>query len=516
MRVNSTFLAALVAVALGTGCHRGSDAARTTVVAGQSIGVVAGIGSAAGTAVVVPPDALPPGATVKIFPWLLDAPSGFAHAGPAARIEFDRVLAPGQSALVTLPFDPCLVLAQGAVPGDLVVLVVEYDGPAAIVTPLVIDAGDETVEFAVTSSVAVMALVPEGARAPTPPLVGLSTHALAVDADNGVWSWGLNYAGQLGGGAGDARNFSADVPGLSDVISVEAGDGFSAVLKGDGTVYAWGANFAGQLGPRAASVPLDQPAKVLGLGCIEKIAVGGTAATVLALGRDGMLYSWGRNTDGQAGQGSTDLSVAPGVIPMIVDPRDFDVANHGLAALATGGVVAWGRNDRGQVGDGTFVARSEPVPVAGLDGEEIVSVAAGGAFSLALSAGGTVWAWGANESGQLGDGTFVDRPEPVAVMDGVVAIAAAGRTALALDGFGDVWTWGAGESGQRADGTFVPVQAFPVPVGGFLSAVVDMDGGVDAFLVALANGELYAWGRNDVGQLGDGTFFNRSTPVEVR
>jgi alpha-tubulin suppressor-like RCC1 family protein len=371
------------------------------------------------------------------------------------------------------------------------------------------------VEFDVTTSVAVMALVPAGSRAPVAPLVGMSTHALVVDDDNAVWSWGLNHAGQLGGGPGGARNLPATILGLSGAISVEAGDGFSVVLKGDGTVHAWGANFAGQLGPRAESVPLDQPAKVLGLGCIEKIAVGGTAATVLALGRDGMLYSWGRNADGQAGQGSADPSVVPGPIPMVTDPRDFDISNHGLAVLAGGEVMAWGRNDRGQLGNGTFVSANEPVPVTGLDDEDIVAVAAGGAFSLALSAGGTVWAWGANESGQLGDGTFFDRAEPFAVMEDVIAIAASGRTALAVDVFGDVWTWGAGESGQRGDGTFAPVQALPVLVGGFASAVVDLDGGVDAFILTLGDGAVYTWGRNDVGQLGDGTFFNRSTPVEI-
>jgi hypothetical protein len=146
---------------------------------------------------------------------------------------------------------------------------------------------------------------------------------------------------------------------------------------------------------------------------------------------------------------------------------------HTLARTADGAVWAWGRNDRGQVGDGGNETRLSPVRVVGLDGVRIDTVVGGYFHSLALAADGTVWTWGNNDSGQLGDGTFDNRNLPARIegLSGVAAVAGGG---------------GRNEFGP----------------GGHTVAL-------------LADGTLRAWGLNDAGQLGDGTTENRTRPVEV-
>jgi alpha-tubulin suppressor-like RCC1 family protein len=180
--------------------------------------------------------------------------------------------------------------------------------------------------------------------------------------------------------------------------------------------------------------------------------------------------------------------------------------------------LAWGVNEYGQLGDGTWDDRFTVAPVSNLSG--VVAVAAGGdddgGFSLALKADGTVWAWGKNDNYELGDGTSQSRyrPVPVGGLTHIVAIAAGGRHGLALDADGVVWAWGAGYYGQLGDGTNNS-RTSPVRVSG-LSNVIAIAAGVYHSLAVTADGSVWAWGYNGYGRLGDGTTTNRSTPVQVR
>ena len=146
----------------------------------------------------------------------------------------------------------------------------------------------------------------------------------------------------------------------------------------------------------------------------------------------------------------------------------------------------------------------------------MVAVSAGGQHSLALSSDGTVWAWGYNESGTLGDGTTTQRSIPVRVsgVSDVVAISAGYLHSLALSKNGTVWAWGSNTFNQLGDGSNEPHRSTPVQVSG-LNNVVAISAGRNHSLAVRGDGTHWAWGNNKYGKLGDGTDTQRATPVQV-
>jgi len=187
--------------------------------------------------------------------------------------------------------------------------------------------------------------------------------------------------------------------------------------------------------------------------------------------------------------------------------------NHILAALADGTVLACGANDQGQLGDGTTNASNAAVRVVGLTG--VVAVAAGESYSLALKSDGTVWSWGYNGDGRLGDGTGNQHSTPVQVsgLTGVAAIAAGRDFGLAVKSDGTVWGWGSNNSGQIGAGLAV-TRYTPVQMAGIATATAVAAGSAHS-LARLADGTVRAWGDNTKGQLGDGTTNGSTAPVTV-
>lgn len=191
-------------------------------------------------------------------------------------------------------------------------------------------------------------------------------------------------------------------------------------------------------------------------------------------------------------------------------------ASHSLAVKRDGTVWAWGQNGRGQLGDGTTTSRSTPAQVSGLAG--IVAVAAGSGWgsehSLALESDGTVWAWGANTWGQLGDGTLTNRLTPVQVSGLIraVGITAGDAWSLVVKDDGTVWEWPAKGGRQWGEGSI------PVMVSGITATAADAGGCYYYGQHSLAlrpDGTLWSWGDNSYTQLGDGTAAYRLTPVQV-
>lgn len=255
--------------------------------------------------------------------------------------------------------------------------------------------------------------------------------------------------------------------------------------------------------------------------------------------RSGTVWTSGFNSDGQLGRpgAAADPRLAPvtgvggrGRLDRVVAVAGG--ARHSLAVLDGGQVVAWGANGDGQLGDGTTRGSGAPVRVRAPDGrpgrlDDAVAVAANNDFSMALRRDGTVVTWGEGSSGQRGTGARTTPPVPTTVrapdgrgaLTGVTAIAADGHTELVLRGDGQVLAWGANAGGMVGDGTRED-RALPVPVRG-LDGAARLDGAVRIAiggqhgLALLRDGRVASWGRNELGQLGDGTRQDRLTPVLV-
>ncbi|WP_315850896.1 MULTISPECIES: RCC1 repeat- and reductase domain-containing protein [Candidatus Kuenenia] len=244
-----------------------------------------------------------------------------------------------------------------------------------------------------------------------------------------------------------------------------------------------------------------------------KVAAGDSHT--LALKYDGTVWTWGHNGDGQLGDGTFTNRTTPVQVNDLSDVIAIDGGqhHHSLAVKSDGTVWAWGHNDDGHLGDRTYTNRSSPVKVTDLSGA--IAVAGGDSHSLALKSDGTVWAWGANWYGQLGDGTTADSTTPVQVsnLSDVIAIAGGDNHSLALKYDGTVWAWGENAYGKLGDETETNRTA-PVQVGS-LSNVNAIAVGDQHSLALKSDGTVWAWGNNEGGQLGDGTTTNRNTPIQV-
>jgi alpha-tubulin suppressor-like RCC1 family protein len=342
-----------------------------------------------------------------------------------------------------------------------------------------------------------------------------SYHTCALTSSGGVWCWGYNSDGQLGDGTTTARTTPVAVGGLpSGVTAIAAGSYHTCALTGSGGVWCWGSNWAGQLGD-GTTTSRSTPVAVNGLPSGVTAIAAGYAHTCALTGSDG-VWCWGDNEFGQLGDGTTTDSTTPVAVSGLSGVTAIAAGYaHTCALTGSDGVWCWGDNEFGQLGDGRSLYRTTPVAVGGLP-SGVTAIAAGGAHTCALTSSGGVWCWGSNDSGQLGDGTTTDSTTPVAVsgLSGVTAIAAGGAHTCALTGSGGVWCWGANWAGQLGDSSFTS-RSTPVAVSGLPSGVTAIAAGGIHTCALMSSGGVWCWGYNFYGQLGDGSFTSRSTPVAV-
>jgi alpha-tubulin suppressor-like RCC1 family protein len=328
-----------------------------------------------------------------------------------------------------------------------------------------------------------------------------------------VSSFGNDEFGQLGNGAGGSSATPVAVAGLSGVVQIDGGREHALALKSDGTVWAWGHNNYGEVGD-GTKTNRQSPVQVKNLTGVTAVETG--HYTSMALKSDGTVWMWGWNKFGTLGDGTTTNRTTPvqvkGLTKVIAIAGARD---HSLALEANGTVWAWGDNEFGNLGTGNTTNSLVPVQVHTL--ANVVAIAGGRDHSLAIESNGTVWSWGWNQYGQVGNGTKgnnVLSPVQVSGLTGVTMVSAGADHSMALKSDGTVWAWGQNNDGQLGDGTKTN-RATPVKVSG-LANVTDIGNGRLHSLAIEGNGSAWAWGLNTDGQLGDGTKTNRATPVQVK
>ena len=354
-----------------------------------------------------------------------------------------------------------------------------------------------------------IALSPGMALAKPALLAAGLAHSVYADERGRLWAWGDGHLGQLGPqNTADSATAVRPLSRLRRVRLLAAGWSHNLVLTRSGQLLAWGFGDAGQLGvglmaPYTATRGwvMDQPAVVPEPGRLRALAAG--VAHSLAVTPNGALWVWGWNGSGQLGLADRINRWSPVMNPYLNGVRQVAAGgSHSLALLGTGVVMAWGLNDHGQLGDGSTVDHSIPAPVFGIGPDEVTTLAAGYGFSLALDSAGHLWAWGANEAGQLGLGTTTDQavPQRVPNLPALKAISAGGSHVLAMTRDGTLFSWGANDCGQLGDGTTIP-RSTPLKVQG-LPPVEAMAAGFRHNLALDRNMRLWVWGNNDHLQLG--------------
>jgi alpha-tubulin suppressor-like RCC1 family protein len=345
-------------------------------------------------------------------------------------------------------------------------------------------------------------------------------HTCALTAGGGVVCWGGNYFGELGNGSTGFSPVPVAVTGLSaGATAIAAGSHHTcALLRGDG-VTCWGQNTYGQLGS-GTTTGSGVPVPVQGVPSgVTAIAASGDHTCARTSG--GSALCWGANYVGQTGNGVEWRSLVPVDVTGRTGGFTADSGNNHTCALASGGgATCWGYNNVGQLGNGitntSHSASFVPVEVVGL-GRGVSAISTGANHTCAITDGRVV-CWGYNLHGELGNRTRVNSNAPVDVSGlatGVSAAAAGSGHTCAVTSSGGVRCWGANYSGQLGNGGRTNSPA-AVAVSGLASGIEAIASGSDHTCALASRGRVRCWGQNAYGQLGDGTTVGRRVPVDVR
>jgi len=285
-------------------------------------------------------------------------------------------------------------------------------------------------------------------------------------------------------------NQSTAIPSM-EIVYITVGDGVSYAIDSDGNLWAWGNNTSGQIGDGTITI-WDE--------------TGGT-------GRPAELIEYNNR--------HTPIKIMDSVVSISSGRA------HTMAIRTDGSLWGWGDNAFGALGDGTTESRLTPTRIM----ESVSAVSVGFGHTLAIKDDGSLWAWGQNHSGQLGDGTHTthqvndnNRHRPIKIMDSVTYISAGFFHSMAITADGTLWAWGNHSHYQLGNGwrgneisfNGQNIQTVPIPI---MDSVVSVSAGSDHTMAIGADGSLWAWGSNWVGQLGgeaiDGHFYNRTTPMKI-
>lgn len=331
-----------------------------------------------------------------------------------------------------------------------------------------------------------------------------------------VWAAGYNAKGQLGLGDTTNRTSFTQVPGLSDIAEISSGKTHFIAVNKSGLVWTCGDNTYGQIGDGTITGYISSPYQVQGISAITHINAGDNFN--FAITSDSMLWSWGDNEYCQLGDGSQ--LYYPAFTPIVTgNVKAASAGNNFSVILKTDGTV-WvtGANDFGQLGNDTSVDYSSVfVQVSNLT--DVEEISAGYGHVLARKSDGTVWAWGYNNSGQLGDGTTTNRFAPVQVQDtsgayltDIDQISAGYYHSLAIKD-GAILAWGSNANGRFGNGN--TTSSYRAITTNTLTGVIQVSAGTLHSAAVKSDGTAWTWGNNTYGQLGNGTTTASYSPVQV-
>jgi alpha-tubulin suppressor-like RCC1 family protein len=447
----------------------------------------------------------------------------------------------GNGTVSSLPagIDCGSVCSASYIVGSTVTLTATPDGTSTFTGWSGACTGTGTCSVAVEGAISVSASFGAG----TPCVVQVTAgwgNTCAVRSDGTLWCWGRNEGGQVGDGptcspypCGKPSPVQVTALGTSVVETANV-----CARKSDGTLWCWGTNNLGQIGD-GTTIAKFLPVQVTTLGATVVEVALGVDGGVCARKSDGTLWCWSQNDSGQAGDGTTITPVLSPKQVVALGTTVVQVAvggRHTCARKSDGTLWCWGQNSNGQLGDGTTTdTRLAPVQVAAL-GTSVVGVHAGFFHTCARKADSTLWCWGNNANGQLGDGTSsgqsgcgpghdsVCRPDPLQVTalgTNVVDVVTGGSFYSSLfghtcarQGDGTLWCWGSNAYGQLGDGTTAP-KSSPVQVTVLGSNVVGLAAGAVHTCATKTNGTLWCWGQNIYGDVGDGTQSGQSCDSAV-
>jgi alpha-tubulin suppressor-like RCC1 family protein len=343
------------------------------------------------------------------------------------------------------------------------------------------------------------------------------SYTLALDSDGTLWAWGTGSSKLLSGDYSTENDYNIPTIGFSSsaksfrYISPGGSNGFG--LKTDNTLHFWGKNDYGQRGD-GTTLPSSFPIQTTTATNWKSVAVGGSSYTI-AIKTNGSLWTCGNNNYGQLGDGTTNnknVFIQIGTDTNWESITAGDQCTFGIKTDRT--LWSWGSNTDGSLGiGGSSSYKTSPTQVGTATNWKSISIEY--EHCVAIKTDGTLWAWGWNYWGQLGDETTSNRNTPMQIGTATnwsSAVAGFSHT-IAIKTDGTLWAWGLNNKGQLGDGTNIN-KNIPTQIK-TESNWKSVTAGIYHTLATKTDGTLWAWGDNQYGQLGDGTNINKSTPTKI-
>jgi len=334
-------------------------------------------------------------------------------------------------------------------------------------------------------------------------------HSAAITEDGDLYLWGNNWYGQLGNGT--QEDSSTPIKIMENVTSVSL-DSHSAAITEDGSLYLWGNNWYGQLGNGATGYGNISNILIKIMENVISVSLGGSHSAGIT--EDGSLYLWGNNRYGQLGNGTTKNSSIP--IKIMENVASVSLGyGHSAAITKEGDLYLWGDNDYGQLGNATTELSSTPIKIM----ENVASVSLGNDHSAAITKDGSLYLWGNNRYGQLGNGAtgYGNISNiPIKIMENVASVNLGSTHSAAITKDGSLYLWGENAYGRLGNGT-TDNSSTPIKI---MDNVASVSLGYGHSAAITKDKSLYLWGDNDYGQLGNGKYGNGTgedslTPIKI-